>query len=175
MEEKMVMKEKKEENTETLRFCSFYVNDRLFGIDISFIKEINDEFHVTRIYHAPTEINGYVNIRGRIFLVLDFRKLMGMEPRETWDNARLILFKTEQLENCGVLVDDVGDVVDMAANFIEDRRKNRLANKPVVERRKDRSNLGAGVCKLDNRLMVIIEPRNIMGYVEEKVADRTSV
>lgn len=169
----MASKDKNVEHTENSRFCSFYVNDRLFGIDISVVKEINDEFHITRINHAPAEISGYVNIRGRIFLVLDFRKLMGMETRETWENARLILFKPEQLENCGILVDDVGDVVDVAANLIEDRRKGRSAGKPALERRRDRSNLGAGVCKLDNRLMVIIEPRNIMGYVEEKVGDRT--
>lgn len=162
----------KEKNVENRRFCSFYLADRLFGIDITAVKEINDETHLTRINHAPAEIRGYVNIRGQIFLVLDLRHLMGMETRKTCDNTRLILFKTDFLENCGLLVDAVGDVVDVAANRIEDRRKDRSGSQSTMERRKDRSHLGAGVCKLDRQLMVILQPQNLLKYVEDKVADR---
>lgn len=156
-----------------LRFCSFHLADRLFGIDIAVVKEVNDEFQVTRIWHAPEEISGYVNIRGQIFLVFNMRLLMGLEKKETGENAKLILFKNKILENCGILVDDVGDVVNVTQDQIEDRRKRRTGNQPVDERRRDRSNLGAGVCKLDRQLMVIIDPRNMMRYLEDKVANRT--
>jgi hypothetical protein len=63
--------------------------------------------------------------------------------------------------------------VDVALDRIEDRRNGRSTKTPAMERRRDRSQLGAGVCKLDDQLMVIIDPRNMLKYVAEKVGDRT--
>jgi len=166
------MVDKKEKETQERRFCSFYLGDRLFGIDISVVKEINDDFQVTQIYHTPQEISGYVNIRGQIFLVLDMHCLMGMEQTSTHENPKLILFKVEQMENCGILVDDVGDVIDIANHRIEDRRKGRAGQKVTKERRRDRSQLGEGVCKLDDHLMVVVNPRNMLGYVEDKIINK---
>jgi chemotaxis signal transduction protein len=160
---------KKDKEIEERRFCSFYLADRLFGIDISVVKEINDDFHLTYIYHTLREISGYVNIRGQIFLILDMHCLMGMEQTAANQNAKLILFKTDQMENCGILVDDVGDVIDIPTDRIEDRRKGRSQQNVAKERRKESSQLGEGVCKLDNQLMVIVNPLNMLGYVEEKV------
>jgi len=154
------------------RFCSFYLAERLFGVEITMVKEVNDEFRITRIFHAPDEIRGYVNIRGQIFLVLDMRYLMGVEKKENIEKSKLILFKTELMEFCAVLVDDVGDVVEVCSDQIEDRRKGRTDKKTPIERRKDRSHIGAGVCKLEDALMVIIEPRNMLHYVEEKVISK---
>ncbi len=162
---------KKEKDSQERRFCSFYLADRLFGIDISVVKEINDDFHITQIYHTPREINGYVNIRGQIFLVLDMHCLMGMEKTADAQHAKLILFKPGQMENCGILVDDVGDVVDIATHRIEDRRKGPTPQNTAKERRKDASQLGEGVCKLENQLMVVVNPRNMLGYVEDKIVN----
>jgi chemotaxis signal transduction protein len=173
-----VIKEKKEkidiQEKECLsrRFCSFYLADRLYGVEITMVKEVNDEFRMTRIFHAPDEIRGYVNIRGQIFLVLDLRYLMGLEKKENIERSKLLLFKTELMECCAVLVDEVGDVVEVCSDNIEDRRKGRIDKKTPLERRKDRSQLGAGVCKLENNLMVIIDPRNMLHYVEDKVSNR---
>ena len=163
---------KKDKDVVERRFCSFYIADRLFGIDISVVKEINDDFQVTQIYHTPDEISGYVNIRGQIFLVLNMHRLMGMENTVAAENAKLILFKVELMENCGILVDDVGDVIDIADDRIEDRRKGQASQKIVKERRRDRSQLGEGVCKLDDKLMVVVNPKNMLGYVEDKIVNR---
>jgi chemotaxis signal transduction protein len=163
---------KANKDEKTARFCSFFLEDRMFGVDISAVKEINDESHITRIYHAPDEIRGYVNIRGQIFLVLDLRHLMGMEKQEIRENSKLVLLKTELMEYCAVLVDDIGDVVEVRVDLIEDRRKGRMDKKPLMDRRKDRSQISAGVCKLDRGLMVVIEPRSMLRYVDEKVVNR---
>jgi purine-binding chemotaxis protein CheW len=200
------------QDVETRRYCSFYLSERLFGVDIKTVKEISSDFHVTRIYHAPKEINGYVNIRGQLFLVLDLKRLLGMnvtasgekENRENRENeyneynvknvknvknenkdkreikdanglnngkGKLILFKTGLLESAAVYVDDVGHVVDVRDDQIEDRRKPRAGSRkespsPGSERRRDWNRIGAGICKLDEQLMVIIEPRNLLRHLE---------
>lgn len=163
---------KVDQNFEIRRYCSFYLADRLFGVDINSVKEINDEVQFTYISHAPKVVRGYVNIRGQIFLVLDLCYLMGIEKRNAPENGKLILFKTDVLENCGIFIDGVGDIVDVRVDKIEDRRKNRADKKLDIDRRKDFSQIGAGVCKLEHQLMVIIDPRKLPNAVEESVSNR---
>lgn len=56
------------------QFCTFELADRLFGINILDIKEITQEAQYTTVFHASQRVQGYVNIRGQIHLVLNMRR-----------------------------------------------------------------------------------------------------
>ncbi|MDH5637536.1 MAG: chemotaxis protein CheW, partial [Nitrospinota bacterium] len=80
------------DETETerkLQLSTFRLNDRLFGVDIQDVKEINTEVTFTQIFHASKEVRGYVNIRGQIHLVLDLRILLGFEKKEPDHDSRV--------------------------------------------------------------------------------------
>ena len=70
-------KQTRSEDTEMHRFCTFRLSDRLYGVNINDVKEINTEISYTPIFHATEEIKGYINIRGQIYLLLDLRKIFG--------------------------------------------------------------------------------------------------
>ena len=146
------------------QICTFHIGKRLYGVDILDVKEINTETAFTPIFHAPPEIKGYVNIRGQIHLILDLRLMLGHESRETDDYSRLILFKQKVGESFGVLVDRIGDVAEVDEQVIEDRRQEEKGVPKSEDRRK--TDLGAGVCKLDDALMVILNPKHLLKYVE---------
>jgi chemotaxis signal transduction protein len=147
------------------QFCTFMIGERLFGVDILDVKEINPETGFTPIFHAPREIRGYVNIRGQIHLILDLRLLMGLERKSIDAASRLILFKPNVGVSFGVLVDSVGDVVEVEDALIEDRRKTEKGAPEHGDRRT--SDIGSGVCKLKDELMVILNSRNLLGNLGE--------
>lgn len=138
------------------QFCTFRISNRLFGVDILDVKEINTELSFTPIHHAPEEVRGLVNIRGQIYLVLDLRRVLGFSPGTAEESTRLILFKQSVGEAFGVLVDSIGDVVSVDRKQIEERRKQESPAPSTEERR--RADFGKGVCKLDEELLVILDP-----------------
>jgi chemotaxis signal transduction protein len=151
-------------NRQKRQFCTFRIAGRLFGIDILNVKEVNQEVGFTPIFHAPKEVKGYVNIRGQIYLILDLRLLLGFEPGDITEKSRVILFKPDVGEPFGVLADQIGDVVEADEGRIETRsaydKKNAKSGKQKL------SDLWAGVCKLEDTLMVILNARNFLKHLE---------
>ncbi len=147
------------------QFCTFRIADRLFGVDILDVKEVNPEISFTPVYHAPKEVLGYVNIRGRIHLILDLRLLLGFESRHLDETSRIVLFKPHAGESFGVLVDRIGDVADVDETQIEDRRKNDQGHPEGHERRI--SDLGIGVCRLKDELMVILNSKLFLKHIQK--------
>ncbi len=156
---------KAKENVEGLKkrqFCSFWLAERLFGVDIIDVKEINRVVSFTPIFHAPDEIRGYVNIRGQIHLVLDLRLLMGFEKGEIFDSSRVVLFKPTVGESFGVLVDKISDVVEVDESVVENRRKTDQNGVEMSDLERRRNNLAAGVCKMENNLLVVLKAEEML-------------
>lgn len=148
------------------QFITFHVAGRFFGVNILDVKEISSETEFTPVFHAPEEVKGYVNIRGRIHLVLDLRHLLGFETGGPQQNSRVVLFKQETGESFGVLVDDVGDVVKVDESQIEDRRKKEEQAFDEAERRKYDTDLSLGICRLEGKLLVILNAVNFLKNIE---------
>ncbi|MBF0474338.1 MAG: chemotaxis protein CheW [Deltaproteobacteria bacterium] len=145
------------------QFCSFWLSGRLFGVDILDVKEINSEITFTPIFHASKEVKGYVNIRGQIHLVIDLRLLLGFERADDVDGRRLIIFKTKVGEPFGVQVDRIGDVVEVTEGQIEQRTK--VDDK--LDRIVDAGDVIEGVCKLKDRLLVILNAKSFLRIIEK--------
>jgi purine-binding chemotaxis protein CheW len=152
------------ENTQL--FCTFRSADHWFGVPIEDVKEVTTQTTCTRIPHAPREVAGYVNIRGHIFMALDPRSLLGLEARAPAEN-RLILFKPGVGPSFGLLVDEIGDIVTVDANQIEDFGAN--AHVTSAGASVDCADLITRVCKLPAGLLVILEPRKFVRLVEQSI------
>ena len=144
----------------SMQVCSFWLADRLFGVNILDVKEINKEVGFTRVYHAPKEVRGYVNIRGQIYLVLDLQMILGFEVTPVTAASRVVLFKPSVAESLGVLVDRVSDIVQVAEGQVEWR------DQPVDEHSRDnRRSLIAGDCKLPGKLITLLDSRRLLGTI----------
>ena len=149
---------------ETRQICTFGIDDRLLGVDILDVKEINTETDFTPIFHAPREVRGYVNIRGQIHLILDLRLIMDLPEKPIDAESRLVLFKPGVGENFGILVDRIGDVMEISGGMVEDRRKADAGVPETGDRRA--LEMGGGVCKLEDGLLIILDSRQLMGRLE---------
>ena len=150
--------------------CSFWLANRLFGVDIQDVKEINNEISITPVFHAPMVISGYMNIRGQIHLVIDLRKMFGFQATPLHGENRVILFKSKVEEAFGVLVDRMDDVIHVDPSQVEERRKSRSYkedNTSKGERRKTHEDLTSGVCKLEKGLLVVLNSKAIFSSIKK--------
>jgi chemotaxis signal transduction protein len=150
-------------DSQNRQFCTFWIAGRHFGVDILDVKVINSGVAYTPIFHAPEEVKGYVNIRGRLYLLLDLRRILGFESREVDADSRVVLFKSEVGEPFGIIVDSIGDTVIVGEEQIENRREKDEGAPEVGERRS--LELGDGVCKLEEGLLVIVKSRNLLKLI----------
>lgn len=155
--------QKKNSAANLLRYCTFRLADRLYGVDIRDVKEINTEVRYTPIFHATKEIKGYINIRGQIYLLLDLRKVFGFQDKDVDADTRVLLFMPEAGELCGILVDNIEDVVTVDEMSIENRRKGDNEAPEGQERRGH--DVGEGVCKLADELLIILSARKLVHVV----------
>ncbi len=147
------------------QFCTFWIAGRMFGVDINYAREVNTNIDFTPIFHAPKEVKGYVNIRGQIYLVIDLPLLLGFETSNEQDTNRVVIFKNEVGESFGVLVDKIGDVIEVEEKEIEEVQKS--SDKMLNDKKVIVDDLAEGVCRLDDTLLLLLKPGLFLSTVEK--------
>jgi purine-binding chemotaxis protein CheW len=118
------------------QFVTFRVNDLYYGIDILYVREINQAFDVTPVQHAPEYIRGLINLRGQVITIMDAGLRLGMNDRDTSEASHNIILKTDHdlapiriaenrpelnssVDPAGLLIDEFGDVIEVPDDEIE--------------------------------------------------------
>ena len=65
-----------------LPFLIFAVKNRLFGLSTQFVQEMLAVPAITHIPDAPEWVRGVINIRGKVYKLIDMRMRMGIASRE---------------------------------------------------------------------------------------------
>lgn len=139
--------------------CTFRLEQRLYGIAVSHVREVSPPLPVTLVAQAPSAIRGLVNLRSRIYLILDPRPLLGLAPVDSTAESRLFILKPEVAQDVGLLVERGGDIVHVATDRIEP--VTGVADSPTHAA----SALITGVCKLETELMMIFDPTQLVDNV----------
>jgi purine-binding chemotaxis protein CheW len=158
----------------TMQMCTFRMANRLFGVNILDVKEVNENTNVTPIYHAPPDICGYINIRGQILLVVNLRETFGFDQRHKTEaiSGKVVVFKPSVDEPFGIMVDEVCDVVSIEQNRIVDRRAGESNTDGATrELRRAKDGIVMGVCPLDKELLLVLNARYILGRQTTKSLD----
>ncbi|MGE4298827.1 MAG: chemotaxis protein CheW [Desulfovibrionaceae bacterium] len=150
-------------------FCTFWLAGRLYGVDILDVKEVNPEISFTTVHHAPSEVSGFVNIRGQIHLILDLRRILGFTEGDRGERSRLVLFKPTVAESFGILVDRISDVVEVDEDRIE---SGHLAEDAGGDPKGDSSGIISGVCRLEDSLLLIINARDLLKTLDKTPTTR---
>lgn len=145
------------------QFCTFWIGERIYGADIQIVKEINSERNICPIPHATSEILGYVNIRGQIHLIIDMRQRLGLPEQPVQKDSRLVLFKSMSGGAFGILVDRIGDVIEVTESQIEEHLQGTdcLGN----DRVESSHQFINGICQLDGGLLILIDPKLLLNLV----------
>lgn len=94
------------------QFCTFYLGERLFGVDVLKIQEVLRWQPTTEVPLAPAVIRGLLNLRGSIVATLDLRRRFGMAPL-AGDALPTNVVAQTATGLISLLVDRIGDVVEV--------------------------------------------------------------
>jgi len=102
------VKEKKK--SETVQLIGLYLDENLFGIDISNILEIIKYRAITPLPESPPYVKGIINLRGKVIPVFSLRSKFGFYEKEEMEKGRIIVIENES-GDYGVIVDSVTEVL----------------------------------------------------------------
>lgn len=85
----------------------------LVGIPLDRVQEINRLVEPTFVPLMEPYLRGVINLRGNLVTVLDLGVIVRGEPTSTSPKARTVVVEVGE-EICGLCVDEVGDVVEVA-------------------------------------------------------------
>jgi purine-binding chemotaxis protein CheW len=98
--------------TEDRLFCTFHLDNHLFGIEIAEVHEVIRSQEITRVPLAPSAVRGVINLRGRIIPAVDLRRCFEMEALPSDRTPAHVVVRGAGAASASLLVDDIGDVVD---------------------------------------------------------------
>ena len=138
------------------RFATFMVDRLLFGVDVADVQEVLRPQAMTRVPLAPSVISGLINLRGQIVTALDMRRRLKLAERSAGTRLMNIVVRADE-EPLSLLVDEIGDVIDVDAHAFEPRPNNLDgAFKELI----------GGVYKLNDRLMLVLDIDSMVAMAE---------
>jgi purine-binding chemotaxis protein CheW len=138
----------------TGKVLSFYLGDRLLGIDITRVKEIYRNIVYTIVPDSALEIAGLLNLRGQIVTLFNLNKILGIEENTDPKKLCVILKAMDgEVDLIGFLIDRTGDVVDVTPTICESPPANvsGIEGRYLIE-----------VVKMEQQLILLLEPSQIM-------------
>lgn len=103
----------------TKQFCTFYLGDRYFGIDVLNVQEVIRYQIMTKVPLAPPVVEGLINLRGQIVTALDMRRRLGLDKRSDGELPTNIIVRTESDGAISLLVDEIGEVIEVSDDDFE--------------------------------------------------------
>lgn len=129
------------------QFCTFYLNDLLFGIDVLKVQEIILPQEITEVPLATDAIRGLINLRGQVVTAIDLRRWLGFETVDNGSAAMNVVIRADE-DILSFLVDDIGDVVEPDEQSFE---------RPPETLEENIRELINGVYKLDGQLLLVMD------------------
>src|SRR5882672_3620189 len=100
------------------QLVAFRLAGEVYGVDIALIHEIIRLCEITQIPRTPPEIEGVVNLRGKIVPIMDLRQRLGLPATQRTGESRIIVL---QAGDCtvGAIVDSIIGVLRIPQDQIE--------------------------------------------------------
>lgn len=140
-------------DSEQLQLVTFEVANEEFAVDILSVQEINRMMELTRVPQSPPEVEGVINLRGKIIPVVDLRKRFGMATTEHSSDSRIVVVEVRG-RVIGFVVDRVHEVLRISSSIVEPP--------PSMVCSID-SDFIAGVGKLQDRLLILLDLERLFG------------
>ncbi|TGN10263.1 chemotaxis protein CheW [Leptospira ilyithenensis] len=99
------------------QFLTFTIEKEFFGIRLLLVHEILKPVLITRIPNVDEHILGVINLRGEIIPIIDLKKNFHQADTEIFPPSRIVVVMLNE-KRCGILVDEVKQVVKVNREFI---------------------------------------------------------
>lgn len=135
-----------------------------YGVLINQVQEIIRVGNVTIVPNSPSYMEGVINLRGKILPVLNLRKKLKIVESGLTKKSRIVVTEVGG-KLLGLLVDSVSHVIKVSETLVEG------APDEVLEVDTDYI---TGVCKLPNRLVILLDLEKLLRKEKLKIGDEDS-
>jgi purine-binding chemotaxis protein CheW len=137
------------------QFIGFQLEDQEFGIGITEVDEIIPPAEITSLPGTAEFIEGMINLRGEIIIIVDLRKRLGFEVGPL-DETRIMVVELKGA-NVGFVVDDASEVIKIKKEKITEPQggisgiKNEYLD---------------GIARLDDKLVILLDLNRLLSNTE---------
>ncbi len=128
------------------QFVTVRIGPQLFGLPIEMVHEVFVPDHITRVPLSSHEIEGVLNLRGRIMTMVNMRSMLGLPPNT--EARRMAVGIEHHGESFGLMIDEVGEVLVLDPT----RRESNPTNLDSHW-----SDIVTGVYRLKGQLMLVLD------------------
>ena len=120
------------ETEQGLLLATFDLGDTHYALDTVYLQEVVLVGDITIVHNASDYIRGIINLRGKIITVIDLSVIMQVEDSLRSDENRIMIVSWMD-EYIGLLVDRIGDVINLEKDHVEPAPANvREAQKRFI-------------------------------------------
>ncbi len=95
------------------QYLSFLLNEDWYGLSVYHLVEVLPPPKITRVPSVPDHILGVINLRGEVLSTIDLKRFFGLPQGESTEDQAIIVVEHAGVRT-GLLVDDIGDLVNLA-------------------------------------------------------------
>lgn len=132
----------------------FNLGEEEFGVDINEVNSIIKMTSITRIPNSQDFIEGVINMRGRIIVVIDLAKKIGLPRKDRDKNTRIIVIETKDTM-IGMIVDHSREAMRIS--------QEKIQAPPAIITNKIKSDYLEGVAVFGERLLILLDLAKILG------------
>lgn len=147
----------KKADIDLLQLVIFQLGGEEFGVDIMAVQEIIKMPEITAIPQAPEYVAGVINLRGKIIVVVSLGTKFGIQSCDKNEEYKVIVVELEN-QVIGMMVDSVSEVLRIPSSSVDPA--------PDIIKSGVSSNYIQGVGKLDDRLLILLDLRNVLSDYE---------
>jgi purine-binding chemotaxis protein CheW len=136
------------------QYVSFFVDGQLLGIPVNTVQEVLNPQSIAPVPLARSEISGLLNLRGQIVTAVNLRRRLGLPDLEGTRQSINVVVR-HQGESFSLLVDDVGDVINVLGDVLQPAPSTLDAHWKSVT---------SGVFRLEGRLFVILNVASLLSF-----------
>jgi purine-binding chemotaxis protein CheW len=136
----------------TTQYVTFYIDRQLLGIPVEYVQEVLNPQTVAVAPRARQEIAGLINLRGQIVTAVDLRIRLNL-PHFEGESMNVVI--TDHQEAFSLLVDQVGDVIDLADSEV-------MSVPPTLNQHWKQ--ITKGVSRLEKELLIVLNVQNLLSF-----------
>lgn len=129
------------------QFCTFFLDDLFFGVEVLKVQEVIRYQEMTRVPLASNVVRGLINLRGQIVTAIDLRRRLNLPDRDSDELFMNVIVNTKDA-SVSLLVDEIGDVLEV---------NDELFDPPPHNLQRSVRNMVRGVYKLEKELLLILD------------------
>ena len=145
---------------ERVKYATFFLSGIYFGLPAIQVQEVLECLDVVQVPLAPAALPGIINLRGQIIPVLDLGRRLDLpaNQNQSREQSRMMVIRTEECP-VSMLIDHVGEILDVDSTCFE---------KPAETLKSTIRAVTTHVCRLDERLLLILDGEKLIQFAREK-------